>query len=313
MSSKKYNIDRRPVYTTENKIEDIVPSYMLEEYPRLIELLKAYYEFENSEYSPSNNHDSIKHARDITDTSEELLEFLEDELLLGKSYFGGFQNKRSAAKFSNNLYRSKGTLYSIQQFFKMFFNEPVEVVYTKESRFIVGESNIGFDDQKFITDNKLYQSYAILLKTGISVDVWREVYKTFVHPAGMYFAGQVQVETVGSLKSILNANMPDHIPADFNLSFESIATTNITAYGSYSAYVADTDAQVYRTDIPTSVEMYSAYTVGEAEEFVWTIEDLISPSSPTMDDDIKRTMDEDADVIDTFDEVYWPYYDPNAV
>ena len=53
-------------------------------------------------------------------------------------YFEGFRNKREAADYSSTLYKSKGTKYSIEQFFRVFYNSFVEVKHTKENVFIVG-------------------------------------------------------------------------------------------------------------------------------------------------------------------------------
>ena len=84
---------------------------------------------------------------------ESLLTYIEDELLLGQSYFEGFADKRTAAKFSNNLYRSKGTKFSIEQFFRMFFEVDIDLEYAKEQVFRVGVAghDIGAESRKFIT------------------------------------------------------------------------------------------------------------------------------------------------------------------
>ena len=104
-----------------------------ESYPKLINLLDQYYEFEDSDASPSRLLNDLFRSRDITQTDAELLKYIEDELLLGQSYFEGFQDKRAVpAKYSNTLYRSKGTKYSIQQFFRTFFGIDPEIIYTKE-------------------------------------------------------------------------------------------------------------------------------------------------------------------------------------
>ncbi len=131
--------------------------------------------------------------REGTQTDLELLSYIEDELLLGQAYFEGFTDKRAAAKYSSTLYKSKGTKYSIQQFFRTFFNVDPDVVYTKRQIFNVGESIIGAESQRYLTDDKLYQQYALLIKTELSVAQWRKPYKLFVHPAGMYLVSEVQL------------------------------------------------------------------------------------------------------------------------
>ena len=57
--------------------------------------------------------------------------------------------------------------------------------------FIVGESSIGFDDQKFLVNAGIYQVFSILIKCGISTVDYETLYKRFVHPAGFHFAGEV--------------------------------------------------------------------------------------------------------------------------
>jgi len=154
----KDNLRRDYRFTDHHVVEQVLPDYFKADYPKLIKLLEAYNQFEDSDQSPARLVHDVITARDITANDLSLLSFIEDELLLGQSYFEGFTNKRAAAKFSNNLYRSKGTLYSIQQFFRTFFGVTPDVRYTKEDRFMVGEdaSRIGFDSQKFLTDDKLY-------------------------------------------------------------------------------------------------------------------------------------------------------------
>lgn len=94
------------------------------------------------------------------------------------------------------MYRSKGTKYSIQQFFRTFFGIDPDVVYTKKQIFTLNESEVGPSSQRFLTDDKLYQTYAIQIKSELSINEWREIYKLFVHPAGMYLGSQVQLQGV---------------------------------------------------------------------------------------------------------------------
>ena len=110
------------------EVEKYLPDYFKREYPKFTSFLKEYYHFEESEQSPSRLVNDLFYTRDINQVDTELLKFIEDELLLGQSFFEGFIDKRTAAKFSNNLYRSKGTKFSIQQFFRMFFGVDVEII-----------------------------------------------------------------------------------------------------------------------------------------------------------------------------------------
>lgn len=181
---------RRRINLRDRRVEEVLPEHFAQDYPKFISLLESYYEFEN-ENNPTELLDHLFETRDISQTDLDLLAFIEDELLLGEAYFEGFPDPRAAANFSSILFRSKGSKYSIEWFFRAFFNEDVEVIYPKKNIFNIGESQIGPDSLRYITDNKLYQTFAILLKTGRSISEWRDIYKLFVHPAGMYLGGSV--------------------------------------------------------------------------------------------------------------------------
>lgn len=88
-------------------------------------------------HRPSRFLDDLFRTRDITEADIKLLSYIEDELLLGQQYFEGFQNKRAAAKYSNTLYRSKGSLYSIQQFFRTFFGRLDQMLYIQRRMFLL--------------------------------------------------------------------------------------------------------------------------------------------------------------------------------
>lgn len=214
------DINRRPISVQDKKhVTSVLPEFFQTEYPKFAKFLDAYYDYSDSDVSPTNLIDELFLNRDITQVDIDLLSFIEDELLLGQQFFEGFRNKREAADYSSTLYKSKGTKYSIEQFFRVFFNSFVDVIYTKENVFIVGNahdlkkekenhnagitpyapeitisaSRIGPDEQRYLTDDKLYQKYALLVKSTLPIDTWRDIYKLFVHPAGMYVAGEVQI------------------------------------------------------------------------------------------------------------------------
>ena len=219
---------------TTHTVDQVLPSFFQEEYPKLVSLLRHYYDFERTDDSPAKMIHDLFLNRDITQTDLELLSYIEDELLLGQSYFEGFADKRAAAKYSNQLYRAKGTKYSIQQFFRIFFSVDPDVVYTKENVFKVGEekSTIGLENQKYLTNDKLYQTFALLVKTDISFKEWREPYKLFAHPAGMYIGSEVQI--VSAVEDALTAPLvvvepPPPLAVHSTASFGDFGNTDMTA------------------------------------------------------------------------------------
>ena len=50
----------------------------------------------------------------------------------------------------------------------MFYGIDVEVDYPKKDVFTVGSSNIGADSIKFLTNNELYQTFAIRIISELS-------------------------------------------------------------------------------------------------------------------------------------------------
>ena len=325
MSDQKNNYRCDPTYHGDKKVGEVLPDYFKEEYPQFLEFLKEYYKFEDSDVSPSSRLKEIQTSRDITATSDDLLVNLEDELLLGQSYFEGFQNKRSAAKFSNYLYRSKGSLYSIEQFFKMFFNESPNVRYTKEDRFMLNDSLIGANSGKYIKDDKLYQVNAIQIRIGIPISDWREEYKLFVHPAGMYFAGQVEIESVATFDLGLNF-MPDFEPVETNVVVQAEATmvfpqpfTDLT--GIIAGEESDTNPY-YRIDVLNKYVNYTdsvGFTTYEQLENTYSsYNEWAGTNSITFDNDSDSSdssalrFSQDDPNLYTFDDVDYVWYDSDS-
>ena len=183
---------------TGREVNKVIPEHFKTDYPKLVSFLEQYYHFEDSDGSPSRLVNDLFYTRDINQVDESLLSYIEDELLLGQSYFEGFTDKRTAAKFSNNLYRAKGTKFSIEQFFRMFFEVDIDLEYTKEQVFKIGEaeSEIGVESQKFITNAELFQQFALRITSELPFKKWQRPYKLFVHPAGMFIGSAVRLEGI---------------------------------------------------------------------------------------------------------------------
>ena len=183
---------------TGREVNKVIPEHFKTDYPKLVSFLEQYYHFEDSDGSPSRLVNDLFYTRDINQVDESLLTYIEDELLLGQSYFEGFTDKRTAAKFSNNLYRAKGTKFSIEQFFRMFFEVDIDLEYTKEQVFKIGEaeSEIGAESQKFITNAELFQQFALRITSELPFKKWQRPYKLFVHPAGMFIGSAVRLEGI---------------------------------------------------------------------------------------------------------------------
>jgi hypothetical protein len=295
------DLGRREINLRHYKVEEVLPDHIVENYPTFVKLLKAYYSFEDQESSPTNLLNELFLTKDITQTDIDLLSFVEDELLLGQSYFEGFPDKREAAKYSNTLYKSKGTKYSIQQFFRTFFNIDPDVVYTKKNVFNLNESEIGSSSQRYLTDDKLYQTYAIQIKSELSISEWRNIYKLFVHPAGMYLGSQVQLEGVVDL-DIENQPFPGtlDIPPQ---EVEGIATMrHPEGYAQHTALFDYFDTNIgggtnmkFRMNLGSTttypnpggndMKDVADKSIGELHNLYQTMTEYLEPNSPTFDID----------------------------
>ena len=256
---------RRRLNLRDVHIDDVLPEYFASAYPKFISLLERYYEFQN-QYDATELLNHLFSSRDITETDITLLNFIEDELLLGGSYFEGSGDKRAAANFSSTLFRAKGSKYSIEWFFRSFFQLDPEVLYTKENVFLIADdknsnsfsSKLGPSSLRFLTDDKLYQTFAILVRAGIPVNQWKKLFKLFVHPAGMYLGGEVLLEgqanlalgssqepaTIDDFPSPVVTLTPSNEPATEGLQVTyTVGTTNNIYPGTYKWWLEHVDTE----------------------------------------------------------------------
>ena len=323
------DLNRRDITFPDYKHDQILPDFFRESYPKLLTLLEEYYHFEDGDDAPSRLVNDLFYNRDITQVDAELLAYIEDELLLGQAYFEGFANKRDAAKFSNTLYRSKGTKYSIEKFFRMFFNIDPDIIYTKNNIFklnggadyptvekealldqgveeygqldsagartrfdeYIAEnytplSNIGPNSERFITDDKLYQTFALQIKAELPLSSWIEEYKLFAHPAGMYLGSELQIvsETTDLLTAptVVAAPVPPVVVEDF-AAFGSLAVTDNTSLVDDPDLDSDGILSRIRPEI-VSLDKLLTLPLNELNNQYDTLREAQIASSPTMDD-----------------------------
>tara|TARA_B100000497_G_scaffold108135_1_gene126130 strand:- start:1042 stop:2082 length:1041 start_codon:yes stop_codon:yes gene_type:complete len=334
------DIGRREPNIREYVVEDALSQHIVESYPKFVSFLQEYFKFEETVESPSHLIQELFYTRDVTQTDLELLSYIEDELLLGQAYFEGFTDKRAAAKYSSTLYKSKGTKYSIQQFFRTFFNVDPDVVYTKRQIFNVGESIIGAESQRYLTDDKLYQQYALLIKTELSVSQWRKPYKLFVHPAGMYLGAEVQL--VGQFDLNIEEQPFPGLKDIPEFEVEGIATMGRDAISSmtglFNFNAPDGTTQLFRTTLGSEstypnpggndINDLKNITIEEVANLYSTMGEYLEADAPTFDEDTDtegsgmglssiETIDQDkfdwvdSDGITNLDELFDSAYNPN--
>lgn len=289
ITTKDFN--RRELELNKNFVKEALPAYFVQEYPNIIKFLEYYLEFLKESGTGSVSLDELRKIRDITQTNETLLKYIENELILGENYFKGFSDRRAATKFSYNLYSTKGSKFSIQQFFRTFYNLDPEIVYTKNNVFhVYGEdqtdSFIGAESDKFIINDKLYQTFALLIKVALPVSVWGEAYKLFVHPAGFYFGSEVQVVSIGTF----NIQTPRAIADSAAVEVLSVSGDVIQSpYSDFTGIVASEDSDgIARINLEDNIARFASdsdFTIIYADGQYESLQEISLATSPTFDDD----------------------------
>ena len=304
---------RHPIELFDHSVAGLLPSHFIEQYPNLILFLTKYYEQADN---PSPDDANIKHIFNITDIATiepQFLEFLEQQFLLGRTNFAEFADKRAALRVNSSLYRSKGSKFSLEQFFRMFFGIDADVVYTKNNVFIVGDSAIGPDSLRYITDDKLYQTFALLIKTSLSFDKWKESYKLFVHPAGMYVGAQLNIITSAPFDT--RSLMPDVIPAVVaNVVLgETSPLLGAQSYPSDVTGILPLGNTSYRIGLVNTTQLYAGNIIVDVDGQYDDISQIMTATSPTMDmgdsgqpDDATIDM---SNTVETMDQDHYLFYD----
>lgn len=297
MDKTLQDINRRDISVSRDYVERVLPTYFGEEYPKFIALLKAYYEYMNQEGNFGDQLKSLATTRDIGQTKASNLTYIEDELLLGQNYLEGILDNRTGAELSNNYYRTKGTKYSIERFFRSFFGIDPEIIYGKQFVFTVGESQIGPNSQKYIMDDKIYQYWGLLIKSDKARKEWIELYKLFAHPGGMYIGSQVQIISVN--QDVSFDTMPIAVPPASTIPvYQSIATLSTSTLTETSGIIASDDPSdtsgFMRIDLDSyRIEDFVDSAISDEYQYFdvhyQTIRDMIKETSPTMDEDSDGT------------------------
>ena len=290
------DLGRRDHNFMASNVKDVLPEAFSSEYNTLISFLESYYDFSDSTGDMSFNTAirSLPSIRDIGQTEPEYLNLIIEEIGNGLKSTSFFEQPRLMARLLSQFYRSKGSLVSIEGFFRSFFNDEISVEYGKRNVFIVGESEIGTESLRYITDNKLYQTFAILIKSGVEVSDYERLYKKFVHPAGFYFAGELILETSFALNisAMPSADgLDDSVIA--NPVFAGVATLDIQSEFAQETGLYDSNNIGIRTNPDISIQELSAYTGGKLDSIYDNIIQLLTPNSFTFDDsanDIKPDM-----------------------
>lgn len=288
------DIGRREVRFPTSTVDTTVPEWWKTDAPQIVTFLKKYYENLDSDGNYGNLLQTLSTTRDIAQTRSTNLTLIEDELLLGENYLEGILDTRTGAELSNNYYRTKGTKYGIQRFFRAFFQEDPDIVYGKDLLFNIGETPIGTESGKYIMNDKVFQHWAILIKIGLSRADWIELYQLFAHPAGMFVGNEVQIVAVNDDLSF-DVMPTSEEEEEVDPVFEGVAVMADAAAMDISRLYTDSSEvhrfDVYRSDIEAFIDSSGSADSNQFGTLLYIdnnyrhIADAMRYTSPTFDED----------------------------
>lgn len=305
MAHSLKDLNRRKLRLDVPSVTELLPEYFQNEYGvdsgSLTKLLDLYYQYLDEDTTHAF-HDEISNiflARDAAQSHEHYLDELLKEIGNGLQSASFFQNPRLMAKLIPLFYKSKGSLVTAEGFFRGFYGEEVEIQYPKDNLLYIGgidssgkQGRIGYEYQNRIVDNATYQIFSILVKSGLAVSDYEALYKKFVHPAGFYLAGEVQLAANGIITysadgvNPIESSVGDIVILDQATQLISTPEfVQMTAiFDSVSNGDPNTDG-VFRVNlIGDAISKYQDLTATELTKFYSSIEQLITPNSFTFDD-----------------------------
>lgn len=290
MAEIKYHQNRRPRNFLHRKVRDALPEFFTQDFPKLVTFLEKYYDYLDSDDVSSfdNQLRQIYQTRDTQEVPSKLLSTLISEIAAGNTG-DNFTDPNFYAQRIHELHRTKGSRFSIEEFFRAFYQQNVEVEYPKNNIFTVGHdsagplSRIGAESNKFIRNNALYQIYSILIKSPLAQTTWIELYKKFVHPAGFYIAGSVQtdVEAIGTLSAPLAS------PDSGNPGVISSAVTSAIAPFTQMTILSEglsIDSGGFRSQLGQTIDKYQSIPANALNTIYSNINEILTVKSFTFDD-----------------------------
>ena len=149
--------------------------------------------------------DIDKNLDDNADPTSEYLRFMQKEIaaIIPRDIT---VNKATLYKRIIDFYRVRGSQDSIATFFRLFFEDEVEVTRPWDNTLIPSSGNWDSDANQFIStkgfisekkiklqDSYRYQKYSYLIKTGRNFKDWDSTFNRLVHPAGFVFFGEILI------------------------------------------------------------------------------------------------------------------------
>ena len=154
---------------------------------------------------PSYVINAIEEAMNIDQNADEYLQLMQKEIAASLPR-DITVDKRNLYKTITDFYKIKGAQDSVEVFFRLLFNDEVEVIYPWDSTLKPSDGtwDIGtsaYLDRKGkiseksirVQDSNYWQKFSYLIRTGQNLSKWNASFEKLVHPAGFKFFGEILI------------------------------------------------------------------------------------------------------------------------
>lgn len=177
--------------------ENILPSDYKTKAKELMVLIESYYEFLNKQGGPSHTISNLTTQHDIALADDEHLIKIEQAIAKNVPKSKSMDRRRLLSIIAD-YYTHRGSEASIHAFFKIFYDEIVQIIYPKEFLFDTsGEASLA-SDRNVIRDSYKWQEYSYVLNVTRTSSDWKNEFLQFIHPAGLKFFVALSVELFAS-------------------------------------------------------------------------------------------------------------------
>lgn len=169
----------------------------------LLTLINEYYNSLNDEIEKNGleatfeiNNIGISHDVDLC--SEKYLEAIRKTIAVGVPTKSNL-DKRRLYKIIVDFYLERGSDRGAYDFFRIFYDEIIELVYPKLRLFNTSSDRSKLSDNEFrILDSYYWQVYSYVIKFPNSNLDWEDDYLRFMHPAGLKMFHELTVTSTSS-------------------------------------------------------------------------------------------------------------------
>lgn len=287
--------NRRNINFSSQHVLDVLPEYFPSTYPNLISFLEKYYESMEQDYRLIEVfRNGLYSLRDLEEVDIRYLDSIFYEIGNGArdEYF---QDPRMIGKLLHLLIQNRGTEFSVELFFRLFFGDVPEIIYPKDQMLYVfsgdstdqQRSKIGVTDRRIMQNGARYQLLSVVIRSGVSIDLWESLYRKFVHTAGFFLSAEVVIEN-----DAFSTSFADDLVDDLGINSVTVEPSveevdnmvNFTGLLEIAHHI-DSGGTVFITNVEKTPERYADIDVGYLDSHYENIFDQTRLASFTMDED----------------------------